>query len=73
MLKPGEVGSVNKDYSPNARVFSLREEEVKARNSIVITSYIPVANLSLYMLIVSSTIHYFILRKVPRRVNRTRL
>ena len=53
---------------PNARVYSLSEDDVNAGPSTVVTGQLPVANLSLYSLIDSGATHSFIASKVAEKL-----
>ena len=53
---------------PNARVYSLSEDDVNAGPSTVVTGQLPVANLSLYTFIDSGATHSFIASKVAEKL-----
>ena len=67
-----EASSGN-NVRPNARVYSLKEGDIKAGPSTILTSQLSIANLSLYTLIDSGATHSFILRKVVDKLEGTRV
>ena len=53
---------------PNARVYSLSEDDVNTGPSTVVIGQLPIANLSLYTLIDSGATHSFIADKVVEKL-----